>query len=67
LNEKISFALIDKSASFSPKIQYELAAERSEAGNSHLQNPFWRCILEIARTEFCPRRAERGSGVAGQK
>jgi len=28
--------------------------------------PNWRCILEIARTEFCPRRAERGSGVAGQ-
>jgi hypothetical protein len=40
--EKISFALIDKSISFSPKIPYELAAERSEADNSHLQNPFWR-------------------------
>ena len=25
-----------------------------------------RCILKIARTEFCPRRAKRGSGVAGQ-
>jgi len=26
-----------------------------------------RCILEIARTEFCPRRASRGSGVAWQE
>jgi len=26
----------------------------------------WRCILEIARTEFCPRRASRGSG-GGEK
>ncbi|MBI5466126.1 MAG: hypothetical protein HY974_02445 [Candidatus Kerfeldbacteria bacterium] len=34
--------LIDKSVSFSPKIPYKLAAERSEAGNSRLQNPFWR-------------------------
>jgi len=34
--------LFDKSVSFSPKIQYKLAAERSEADNSRLQNPFWR-------------------------
>jgi len=66
LNEKISFALIDKSVSFSPKIPYKLAAERSEADSSHLQFPFWRCILQIARTAF-PRRASRGSDVAGQK
>ena len=24
----------------------------------------WRCILEIARTEFCPRHAVRGSECA---
>ena len=34
--------LFDKSISFSPKIPYKLAAERSEADSSHLQNPFWR-------------------------
>jgi hypothetical protein len=65
LNEKFSFAIIDKCISFSPKTPYKLAAERSEADNLRLQNPFWRCILEIARTEFCSRRAERGSGVGG--
>ena len=64
--KKISFALIDKSFSFSPKIPYKSAAERSEAASSDLQNPVWRCILEIARTEFSPRRGERGSGVARQ-
>lgn len=26
-----------------------------------------RCILKIARTEFCPRRASRGSGREGGK
>jgi len=40
--EKISFALIDKSVSFSPKIPYKLVAERSEANSSCLRNPFWR-------------------------
>ena len=34
--------LFDKCISFSPKIPYKLAAERSEAGNSHLQFPVWR-------------------------
>ena len=34
--------LIDKSISFSPKIPYKLAAERSGAGNIRLRNPFWR-------------------------
>ena len=29
------------------------------------QNPFWRCILELARTEFAPRRAQRGSDESG--
>ena len=36
--------LIDKSFSFSPKIPYKLAAERSEADSSHLQFPFWRRV-----------------------
>ena len=44
--------LFDKSVSFSPKIPYKLAAERSEAGNSHLQNPFWRYSLYKIRTFF---------------
>jgi len=26
-----------------------------------------RCILKIARTEFCPRQAPRGSGREGKK
>jgi site-specific DNA recombinase len=34
--------LFDKCISFSPKIPYKLAAERSEADNSHLQFPVWR-------------------------
>ncbi len=34
--------LIDKSFSFSPKIPYELVAERSEADGSLLQNSNWR-------------------------
>ena len=44
--------LFDKSVSFSPKIQYKLAAERSEADNSRLQNPFWRCVLNEVRNYF---------------
>gem|GEM_PF-5707606 len=35
---KISFALIDKCISFSPKNEYKLAAERSEAASNHLKN-----------------------------
>ena len=34
--------LIDKSFSFSPKNEYKLAAERSEAASNRLQNPDWR-------------------------
>ena len=36
--------LIDKSFSFSPKIPYKSAAERSEAASSDLQNPVWRWV-----------------------
>jgi len=35
------------------------------AGEPITSFPNWRCILEIARTEFCPRRALRGSEWAG--
>jgi hypothetical protein len=34
--------LIDKCISFSPKNEYKLAAERSEAASNRLQNPDWR-------------------------
>ncbi|MEK7461662.1 MAG: hypothetical protein AAB586_01175, partial [Patescibacteria group bacterium] len=62
-----SFALIDKSISFSLKIPYRLAAERSEAGNSHLQNPFWRCIFKNSSNCISsPRRARLGCGGAKQ-
>ena len=62
--KKFLLPFIYKSISFSPKIPYKLAAERSGAGNIRLRNPFWRCILQLARTEF-PRRAPRGSELAG--
>ncbi len=44
--------LIDKSISFSPKIPYKLAAERSEAASNRLKNPDWRCFLIDVRTFF---------------
>lgn len=34
--------LFDKCISFSPKNEYKLAAERSEAASNRLRNPFWR-------------------------
>jgi len=37
---------------FTPKIEYELVAERSEANLSNLQFPTWCSILELARTAF---------------
>ena len=37
---------------FAPKIQYKLAAERSEADPSCLQFPNWCSILKIVRTHF---------------
>ena len=38
---------------------------RGEVELSFLQNSNWRCILKIARTEFCSHRALRGSEWAG--
>ena len=37
---------------FTPKIEYELVAERSEANLSNLQFPTWCSILELVRTHF---------------
>jgi len=37
---------------FTPKIEYELVAERSEANRNRLQIPYWCCILELVRTHF---------------
>jgi len=39
---------------------------RQRRGEPNFAFTNWRCILKIARTEFCPRRAERGSGVTVQ-
>ena len=36
----------------SPKIEYELVAERSEANQNSLTFPFWCSILELVRTHF---------------
>ena len=37
---------------FTPKIEYELVAERSEANQRNLTFPFWCSILELVRTHF---------------
>jgi hypothetical protein len=67
--KKILLPFIDKSFSFSPKKPFQILAERHvsrrELTSSNLLFPNWRCILEIARTEFAPRRAKCGSEWAG--
>ena len=67
--KKFLLPFIDKSFSFSPKNPFQILAEsrqrRDEATSANLLFPNWRCILEIARTEFAPRRAVRGSEWAG--
>ena len=69
LMKKFLLPLIGKSFSFSPKKPFQILAERRHSRREvepyRLQNSNWRCILEIARTEFCPRRAQRGSEWAG--
>jgi len=37
---------------FSPKIPYNLVAERSEAAASCLQFPVWWCLYDTVRTHF---------------
>ena len=54
---------------FTPKIQYKLVAERSEANPSNLQFPQWCSILELVRTHFAacggeevpPRKSENAA------
>ena len=46
---------------FSPKIPYDLVAERSEATAPCLQFPVWWTILKIVRTHFA---ACGGEGLA---
>ncbi|MEK7117350.1 MAG: hypothetical protein AAB861_01090, partial [Patescibacteria group bacterium] len=46
---------------FSPKIPYNLVAERSEATPNHLQIPYWCCILKIVRTHFAAAGGEKNS------
>jgi len=43
---------------FTPKIEYELVAERSEANLSNLQFPTWCSILKIVRTVFAAAGGE---------
>ena len=43
---------------FTPKIEYKLVAERSEANPSNLQFPTWCSILELARTVFAAAGGE---------
>src|SRR3989338_11603190 len=51
--EKFSFPRMqDRQFVFAPKIQYKLAAERSEANLQNLQFPQWCSILELVRTHF---------------
>ena len=39
---------------FTPKIEYKLVAERSEANQNSLTFPTWCSILKIVRTHFVP-------------
>ena len=43
---------------FTPKIEYELVAERSEANQNSLTFPFWCSILELVRTHFAAAGGE---------
>src|SRR3989344_3472497 len=43
---------------FTPKIEYKLVAERSEANLSNLQFPSWCSILELVRTHFAAAGGE---------
>ena len=49
---------------FSPKIEYKLVAERSEANQNPLTFPVWRSILELVRTHFSGKFPPRKLGKA---
>jgi len=51
---------------FTPKTQYELVAERSEANLSNLQFPFWCSILELVRTHFSGKIPPRKFGKVAE-
>src|SRR3989344_1831120 len=51
---------------FTPKIEYELVAERSEANLSNLQFPTWCSILELVRTHFGKEIPPRKFGKAAE-
>ena len=62
MNKKFSFSRKrNRQFEFSPKLQWALAAERSEAVVSDLPFPFWCRILELVRTS---RAAGGGGGGA---
>ena len=43
---------------FTPKIEYKLVAERSEANQNSLTFPTWCSILELVRTHFAAAGGE---------
>ena len=75
----LNFETKDRTLLFKPRGAWRILTESGFCGGNTEQTAFcadhifgsesdfvfWRCILKIARTEFC--RATRGSGVAGQK
>ena len=51
---------------FTPKIEYELVAERSEANQNSLTFPMWCSILELVRTHFAEKIPPRKFGKAAE-
>ena len=51
---------------FTPKIEYELVAERSEANQDSLQFPFWCSILKLVRTHFSEKIPPRKFGKVAE-
>ena len=49
---------------FTPKIEYELVAERSEANQNSLTFPTWCSILELVRTHFSEKIPPQKFGKA---
>ena len=51
---------------FTPKIEYKLVAERSEANQNSLTFPTWCSILELVRTHFSGKFPPRKFGKAAE-
>ena len=69
-----NFRIAERTLSFPLKNAWILAGKYHAEARSAEATSFnfaecktWRCIIKIARTEFSPRRALHGSGMAGQK